>query len=105
MTLVSGADGIDFLPGFRNQLQKPYSGFADPEQRYRQRYADLAVHPEVREMFRARARLTSAQLSTYFVGATAHLDLRAAASDTGALQQSRVITCVVVLWSASASKL
>jgi uncharacterized protein (DUF885 family) len=25
-----------------------------------------------------RARLTSAQLSTYFVGATAHLDLRAA---------------------------
>jgi uncharacterized protein (DUF885 family) len=26
-----------------------------------------------------RARLTSAQLSTYFVGATEHLDLRAAA--------------------------
>jgi lysyl-tRNA synthetase, class II len=37
-----------------------HSGFADPEQRYRQRYADLAVHPEVREMFRARARLVSA---------------------------------------------
>ena len=25
----------------------------DPEQRYRQRYADLAVHPEVRALFRA----------------------------------------------------
>ena len=29
-----------------------HSGFADPEQRYRQRYADLAVHPEVRALFR-----------------------------------------------------
>jgi lysyl-tRNA synthetase, class II len=37
-----------------------YSGFADPEQRYRQRYADLAVHPEVRANFYARARMTSA---------------------------------------------
>jgi lysyl-tRNA synthetase class 2 len=37
-----------------------HSGFSDPEQRYRQRYADLAVHPEVRETFVARARLISA---------------------------------------------
>ena len=37
-----------------------YSGFTDPEQRYRQRYADLAVHPEVRANFYARARMTSA---------------------------------------------
>ena len=29
----------------------------DPELRYRQRYADLAVHPEVREVFRLRARI------------------------------------------------
>ena len=34
-----------------------YSGFADPEQRYRQRYADLAVHPEIRQSFVARSRL------------------------------------------------
>jgi lysyl-tRNA synthetase, class II len=34
-----------------------HSGFADPEQRYRQRYADLAVHPEVRALFRARTRM------------------------------------------------
>jgi lysyl-tRNA synthetase, class II len=39
---------------------KRYSGFADPEQRYRQRYADLAVHPEIRATFYARARMTSA---------------------------------------------
>ena len=37
-----------------------HSGFADPEQRYRQRYADLAVNPEVRGLFRARSRMTSA---------------------------------------------
>jgi lysyl-tRNA synthetase, class II len=36
-----------------------HSGFADPEQRYRQRYADLAVHPEVRALFVARSRLVS----------------------------------------------
>lgn len=37
-----------------------HSGFADPEQRYRQRYADLAVHPEVRSLFIARSRMTRA---------------------------------------------
>ena len=36
-----------------------HSGFADPEQRYRQRYADLAVHPEVRALFVARSRLVT----------------------------------------------
>jgi lysyl-tRNA synthetase class 2 len=36
-----------------------HSGFADPEQRYRQRYADLAVHPEVRTLFIARSRLVT----------------------------------------------
>jgi len=36
-----------------------HSGFADAEQRYRQRYADLAVHPEVRMLFRARSRMTA----------------------------------------------
>src|SRR5438132_12573059 len=32
---------------------------SDPELRARQRYADLAVHPEVREAFRLRARVVS----------------------------------------------
>jgi lysyl-tRNA synthetase class 2 len=34
-----------------------HSGFADPEQRYRQRYADLAVHADVRRRFVARSRM------------------------------------------------
>jgi lysyl-tRNA synthetase class 2 len=36
-----------------------HSGFSDTEARYRQRYADLAVHPEVREVFRQRATIVS----------------------------------------------
>ena len=32
---------------------------SDPELRARQRYADLAVHPEVRELFRLRARVVT----------------------------------------------
>ena len=37
-----------------------HSGFADGEQRSRQRYADLAVHPEVRALFIARSRMVTA---------------------------------------------
>ena len=37
-----------------------HSGFSDAEQRYRQRYADLAVHPEVRQLFRARSMMIRA---------------------------------------------
>ncbi|MDX2122545.1 MAG: lysine--tRNA ligase [Gemmatimonadota bacterium] len=38
---------------------RTHGGVTDPEFRYRQRYADLAVHPEVREVFRLRSRITS----------------------------------------------
>ncbi|HEC22286.1 MAG TPA: lysine--tRNA ligase [Chloroflexi bacterium] len=37
-----------------------YGGFTDPEERYRQRYADLAVNPDVREVFVKRARTVNA---------------------------------------------
>ena len=36
-----------------------YGGFANVEMRYRQRYADLAVNPEVREVFKIRTRIIS----------------------------------------------
>lgn len=39
-----------------NGKQVRYTAFTDVEERYRQRYADLASNPEVREIFRARAR-------------------------------------------------
>ena len=37
-----------------------HSAFSDGEMRSRQRYADLAVHPEVRALFAARSRMTAA---------------------------------------------
>jgi lysyl-tRNA synthetase class 2 len=38
---------------------REHGGVADPEFRYRQRYADLAVHPEIREVFRLRTRIVA----------------------------------------------
>ena len=37
-----------------------HATLADPETRYRQRYADLAVNEEVRKVFRTRARIVTA---------------------------------------------
>lgn len=37
-----------------------YSAFTDVEERYRQRYADLAVNPDVRELFVKRSRIVTA---------------------------------------------
>jgi len=39
---------------------KRYSGLSDPELRYRQRYADLAVNPEVRKVFLTRTKIVKA---------------------------------------------
>ena len=39
---------------------KRYSAFTNPELRYRQRYADLAVNPDVREVFILRAKIIKA---------------------------------------------
>jgi lysyl-tRNA synthetase class 2 len=44
----AGADGVT-----------TFGGLTDPEVRYRQRYADLAVHSDVRAVFRVRARAIS----------------------------------------------
>ena len=40
--------------------QVRYAAFSDVEERYRQRYADLACNPDVREVFRVRARAIQA---------------------------------------------
>ncbi len=37
-----------------------HATFTDPETRYRQRYADLAINPEVRQIFQSRAEITRA---------------------------------------------
>lgn len=48
------------LPVVKEKDGQVFDAFADKEQRYRQRYVDLAVNPDVRETFVVRARLISA---------------------------------------------
>ncbi|MGD8426352.1 MAG: lysine--tRNA ligase [Balneolaceae bacterium] len=43
-----------------NGETKVYDAFTDKEQRYRQRYLDLIVNPEVREVFRKRTEMVQA---------------------------------------------
>ncbi len=42
-----------------------YDAFTDPEQRYRQRYADLVVNPHVKEVFVKRTKLFNAMRSFF----------------------------------------
>lgn len=48
------------LPVVKEKEGQVFDAFADKEQRYRQRYVDLAVNPQIRELFRIRARVISA---------------------------------------------
>lgn len=54
--LPLGKEEVDPETGER----KVYSGFTDREARYRQRYADLAVSPDVRRVFETRSRIVRA---------------------------------------------
>lgn len=47
--------------------KKTYDAFTDPEQRYRQRYLDLIVNPEIRETFVQRTKLVNS-IREYLAG-------------------------------------
>jgi len=55
--LSLAADGFRVLTKALRPLPDKFHGLADVEQRYRQRYVDLVVSPEVRETFRQRSRI------------------------------------------------
>ena len=62
--LVMLSKAITPLPAAKDEVVDGqvirHATLSDPEMRYRQRYADLAVNPEVREIFRIRAATVSA---------------------------------------------
>ncbi|MFM2377160.1 MAG: lysine--tRNA ligase [Bacteroidota bacterium] len=60
---------------FRKDVEdgKLYDSFTDLEQRYRQRYYDLIVHPEVREIFRKRTQLVQSMRD--FLNARGYLEV------------------------------
>lgn len=45
------------LPVVKEKEGEVYDAFTDPQQRYRMRYVDLTVNPEVREVFRKRSAI------------------------------------------------
>ncbi len=57
------AKAITPLPGGKDELVNgeliSHYDLTDPETRYRQRYADLAVHPEIRQIFKARTAIVT----------------------------------------------
>lgn len=48
------------LPIVKEKDGKTYDAFTDPEQRYRQRYVDLIVNPQVKDTFLKRTKITTA---------------------------------------------
>jgi lysyl-tRNA synthetase class 2 len=53
------ADRLELLAKSIRPLPEKWHGLTDPETRYRQRYADLFVNLDVREVFRLRSRIVS----------------------------------------------
>jgi lysyl-tRNA synthetase class 2 len=53
------AEQVELLAKSIRPLPEKWHGLTDPETRFRQRYADLFVNLEVREVFRRRARMVS----------------------------------------------
>jgi len=51
------------LPIVKEKDDAVFDAFSDPEQRYRQRYVDLIVNPEVRDVFRKRTTLVNSMRS------------------------------------------
>ncbi len=58
--LSVAVDRLAILVKALRPLPDKWHGLTDVEQRYRQRYLDLIVHPEVREVFRLRSRMVAA---------------------------------------------
>jgi lysyl-tRNA synthetase class 2 len=51
------ADSLRLLAKALRPLPEKFHGLKDPEKRYRQRYIDLVMNPEVREVFNRRSRM------------------------------------------------
>ena len=54
---------LKVLPVVKEKEDKVWDAFTDPEQRYRQRYLDLIVNPEVKDVFVQRSQLMNSMRS------------------------------------------
>jgi lysyl-tRNA synthetase class 2 len=51
------AEGVELLAKAIKPLPDKYHGLKDPEMRYRERYVDLIVNPEVKKIFETRSKI------------------------------------------------
>lgn len=58
--LTLDAESVHLVSKSLRPLPEKYHGLKDVEARYRQRYLDLAVNPQTRQIFRARTRIIKA---------------------------------------------
>jgi lysyl-tRNA synthetase class 2 len=61
------------LPIVKEKDDKVFDAFTDPEQRYRQRYVDLIVNPDIRKVFEKRAMLIQSMRS--YLGGKGYLEV------------------------------
>src|SRR5213075_3212268 len=59
LSIEAGEGGFQLVTKALRPLPEKWHGLTDHETRYRQRYVDLAVNPDVREAFRRRAKIIS----------------------------------------------
>ncbi|MCD4729776.1 MAG: lysine--tRNA ligase [Bacteroidales bacterium] len=64
---------LKVLPVVKEKDDKVWDAFTDPEQRYRQRYLDLIVNPEVKDVFVQRSQLMNSMRS--FLNEKAYLEV------------------------------
>ncbi len=64
---------LKVLPVVKEKDDKTWDAFTDPEQRYRQRYLDLIVNPEVKDVFVQRSQLMNSMRS--FLNEKAYLEV------------------------------
>ena len=61
------------LPVVKEKDDQVFDAFSDPEQRYRQRYVDLIVNPEIRDTFIKRTKLVNTMRN--FLNASGYLEV------------------------------
>lgn len=67
------AKALKPLPVVKEKDGEVYDAFSDPEMRYRQRYMDLVVNPNVRETFIKRAKMIS--VMRHFMSSAGYLEV------------------------------
>ncbi len=72
-TLKLLSKSLKVLPIVKEKDGKVYDSFSDPELRYRQRYVDLIVNPQVKETFIKRTQMVNAM--RHFLSARGYLEV------------------------------